>query len=407
VSAEEIAQGLAALSPEERREVQAKLREFAADAQALAAEAEGCPEAQAELVLASQALEGAGGSLKCAELDELRNARQDFQSTIDFSKHIIDRYRREDQKPYPIDQPQHRGKTMAQVQAERDYGSGATVEDAVRLKEDEICGCEQRLEEVAVAIFDLVAELWEETFPDSCSLFERRATCEGRVRPHPFADEEFDAEFEFKGKLWEEIFDRGLRWGSRGMIGLSTDVCVDMFEVLDVVGMHELVMALRREDNRKITSLLSRLSNHDRQKGYDVYNAIYTQRGSDGRLCMVIEQHANPLYVAMSHQRRRGPEWVAGRFQRGARQRASRGRVLRTRGSRRATSRSAGGGDDPDPEPLARTGAYGVGWARTQWDATMAGFGMTIGIGVLGVKGMVIGGLVGYFWGRHRWSGDN
>lgn len=77
-------------------------------------------------------------------------------------------------------------------------------------------------------------------------------------------------------------------------------------------------------------------------------------------------------------------------------------------GSRRSSSsRDDGGGGDPDPEPLAWTGAYGVYGARTQWDATMTGLGIATGAGVMDVKGMIIGGLVSYLWARHRWPGDS
>jgi hypothetical protein len=95
--------------------------------------------------------------------------------------------------------------------------------------------------------------------------------------------------------------------------------------------------------------------------------------------------------------------------------RASRCSSPRVRGSRRVTSRSVpgggggdppGGGDEPEPGEKPRLFLDALG-ARTQWDATMAGFGVTIGSGVMGVRGMLIGGIVGYLWGRHRWPGKN
>lgn len=105
----------------------------------------------------------------------------------------------------------------------------------------------------------------------------------------------------------------------------------------------------------------------------------------------------------------------AMRFLSRAHVRASRCSSSRVRGSRRLTSRSAagggggdppGGGDEPEPGEKPRRLLDVVG-ARTQWDATMTGFGVTIGSGVMGVKGMLIGGFAGYLWGRRRWPGDN
>lgn len=90
----------------------------------------------------------------------------------------------------------------------------------------------------------------------------------------------------------------------------------------------------------------------------------------------------------------------------GARSRQSRGRSVRCRGSRRVTSRSSGGGssgDDPDPEPLARTGAYGLAEDRTLWNIAVTSFGALIGEGVMGSEGMLVGGVVAYLWGCCRW----
>jgi hypothetical protein len=90
----------------------------------------------------------------------------------------------------------------------------------------------------------------------------------------------------------------------------------------------------------------------------------------------------------------------------GARSRQSRGRSVRCRGSRRVTSRSTGGGssgDDPDPEPSARVGAYGLGEDRTLWDIAVTSFGALIGDGVMGSEGMLVGGVVAYLWGCCRW----
>lgn len=115
-----------------------------------------------------------------------------------------------------------------------------------------------------------------------------------------------------------------------------------------------------------------------------------------------------------SRESSKGGTWTgisrAVRHRRG-RTRCSR-RPRRTAGSRRSgSSRDDGGGDDgggdPDPEPVARTGAYSVYGARTQWDATMTSIGVAIGAGVMDVKGMIIGGCVSYFWARHRWPGDS
>jgi len=96
------------------------------------------------------------------------------------------------------------------------------------------------------------------------------------------------------------------------------------------------------------------------------------------------------------------------------RARTSRRPSSRVRGSRRVTTRSSassgggdppGGSDDPEAEEPRRP-LNGVG-ARIQWDVTMTGFGMTIGNGAMGFRGMLIGGLVGYLWARRRWREES
>jgi hypothetical protein len=44
-----------------------------------------------------------------------------------------------------------------------------------------------------------------------------------------------------------------------------------------------------------------------------------------------------------------------------------------------------------------------VGVDRTAWDIGCSGFGAMIGGAALGNKGMVVGGVTGYVWGRFRW----
>lgn len=95
--------------------------------------------------------------------------------------------------------------------------------------------------------------------------------------------------------------------------------------------------------------------------------------------------------------------------------RAPRCSSKRSRGSRRGTNRSTtssggsdppDGGDGPEANQAARQGLAPVG-ARPQWDATMTGIGLTIGGGLMGSRGMLIGGFVGYLWARHRWPGED
>ncbi len=83
-----------------------------------------------------------------------------------------------------------------------------------------------------------------------------------------------------------------------------------------------------------------------------------------------------------------------------SRERASRGKSSPVRGSRRISSRSDGGGaaDDPDPEPSAVAGIRLI-----EWEIATTGFGLTVGAAAgIGLKGTVIGALIGWLWGRRR-----
>lgn len=87
------------------------------------------------------------------------------------------------------------------------------------------------------------------------------------------------------------------------------------------------------------------------------------------------------------------------RIRRQARARRSRGRAFRSRGSRRVSPRSTGPpGDDPDPEPSALSGIE-----RTRLEMETTGFGLALGAAAgIGLKGSVIGAVVGWLWGRGR-----
>lgn len=221
------------------------------------------------------------------------------------------------------------------------YGTGTTIEDAVKQEEEVIRRCEQELEEVEAEILVEVEARWREMFPEDPSLSELEA-----IRGEPF-----DAKHGLLSRLWEEIYGYGAGW-SEGLDGLNaaaTDICVDMFQLLGVDGMCDLVRGLRERDLRKITPLLARLSTYDRQKGHDTYNVIYAIRGGDDSLRLMIDQRINCVH-GLAQQRRTGLIRFARRCW-GARQRSSHGKASRTRGSRRVTSRSAGGGSSGDDPP--------------------------------------------------------
>lgn len=52
------------------------------------------------------------------------------------------------------------------------------------------------------------------------------------------------------------------------------------------------------------------------------------------------------------------------------------------------------------------TGAFHgeVGVDRVSWDVGVTSFGAMVGGAALGQKGMVVGGVAAYLWGRRRWS---
>lgn len=321
--------GLANLTPEERCKFEAELRRLTESTAALAAEAK-CPELREAITRASRSLGDARDAAQLLDLDDLLYARDMAEAALAAAK----------------------GNDI-------EWFHKTVIGDALERQEidffDAIRRIERELEEINGRIFSMIERVWEEMYPDSPTLAEHQVLYTEVAQVLPF-----DPCCELMGKFWEEIFDDyGNGWSRDGMVGLASDVCVDMFDVLGVAGMRELVKALRRADIRRVTSLLARLSSYDRQKGQDFYNVVFAMRGGDGNLRLMIEQRLNLLHSA-SHQGRSGLAWFA-RGRRGARRRSSHGKAVRIRGSRRTSSRSAGGGsDDPDPEPLARRGAHDV-----------------------------------------------
>ena len=273
------------------------------------------------------------------EYGDLRNARQDLESAIGSCRRSADRYRQDDRRPYPDDAHlQHGGKTMGQVQAERDYGTGTTVAAAVARVEAEKGRSEAALDEVEARLYEIIAGLWEERFPNA---------------PPPDWSDHF--EHEYMTTLLVEI-----QSASPGLEPAADSLYV----ALDVPGLTGLYDATRCGDHPKTNSLLGQATKWDQQRRHPSYNNFHAVPQADGTLRIGFQQLPNPLHRRVEERQTHSGRAVFDSDGRcGARQRDSRGSATRTRGSRRVTSRSAGGGDDPDPEPLARKGTHNVGTA--------------------------------------------
>ena len=124
--------------------------------------------------------------------------------------------------------------------------------------------------------------------------------------------------------------------------------------------LRSLEEALDAEDHRRALRLLDPISNRDRRRRRRTYMAFHV-RGSlpSGGFQILWTDAENPLHRSVL--RRSVLPWLAlDRRTCGARARSSRGRSVRTRGSRR-TSGSARAPDDPggDPDPAGRVGRAG------------------------------------------------
>ncbi len=322
------------------------------------------------------------------EIDDLQMAQQDIKSAKVFTEGQLERLRRQIESGRRND---------AVVQCKRDYGLGHTPEKAIAKGQALVDECEQELAELD---FEITRLLWAEMYPDAPApvdydLNEHRELHEGK---NPL---DFDHHWHLMSELWCEFCDY---FADRGF-EVNAEILTSIDKRIGLGGFCQFVYRLREGDMKEAQRYCDLVTDEERRGVGDCHNRLMMRRGTGGSPVIVIDQPGNPDYIPPLVMQSRVRAFVHRRF--GARRRESQGsKPSRRRGSRRVTSRSSGGGssgDDPDPEPLARTGAYGLAEDRMLWDIAVTSFGALIGDGVMGLEGKLVGGVVAYLWGRWRW----
>jgi hypothetical protein len=252
----------------------------------------------------------------------------------------------------------------AEARVARDHGPSSTLEEILTRGQRSVIDCER----------------------------EHREVAEGRG---PLA---FDHTEALVTLLWEEVVDGFADAG----FGENAEILVAMQSRLGLGGICQLVVALRQQEAEPLQQLCDLVTQQERRTSPDCYNRLLVRRAAQGALVIVVDQPGNLDYLP--------PLVLPGTWlhlhthlSRGARQRRSRGKPFRRRGSRRVTSRSAGGGDDPDPEPSPRKGVSDRR-EKTTWEVAMTGMGWTLGSIAMGQEGAIIGAIAGFLWSRYRWE---
>jgi hypothetical protein len=322
------------------------------------------------------------------EIDDLQMARQDIKSAKVFTEGQLERLRR---------QIEGGRRNDAVVQCERDYGLGHTPEEVVAKGQAVVDECEQELAELD---FEITRLLWTEMYPDAPATddYDRNEHRELHAGKNPL---NFDHRWNLMSELWYEICD----YFADRNFEVNAEILMSIDKRIGIGSFCQFVYRLREGDMKEAQRYCDLVTDEERRGVGDCHNRLMMRRGTGGSPVIVIDQPANPDYLPPLVMRSRVGAFAHPRF--GARGRESEGsKPTRRRGSRRATSRSSGGGssgDDPDPEPSARTGAYGLDDDRILWDIAVTSFGALIGDCVMGLEGVLVGGVVAYFWGCWRW----
>lgn len=200
--------------------------------------------------------------------------------------------------------------------------------------------------------FSAISVRWREMFPEADGLVARLRGSSAVFGGGMAKSKKEDALLELRGELWSEIFDHGFRWSSDEWRAVSVDIAVAMYEALTVDQMCRLVWCLRRRDVAGATGLLDLVTSHEKRQGHSYFNELALRRELNGEIRIHIAQLPNLTHVVSQREDR--VSHVAFRRRTGARQRSSRGKAMRIRGSRRVASRSAGGGGSGDPDEPER-----------------------------------------------------
>jgi hypothetical protein len=230
-------------------------------------------------------------------------------------------------------------------QAERrvhwDYGSSATVEWAMEKHHREV---ERFSGEVAALDDEIADRLWQTMYP---------------AEPPPGSGDlrDGDRAHELYSRLWDEAV--GGHFADKGF-GENGEILAAIMERLALGGFCQFVTSLRDGDATAAQRYCDLVTAEERRTaGSGCYNRLLVRRGADGKVLVVVDQPGNPEYVPPLIVRA-AANVVGRRCRFGPRRRESNhGTPHRRRGSRRVTSRSAGGGgggDDPDPEPRPALG---------------------------------------------------
>ncbi|HEX5990436.1 MAG TPA: hypothetical protein VFY75_09520 [Solirubrobacterales bacterium] len=282
----------------------------------------------------------------------------------------------------------------AEARVARDYGADRTLEDVLTQGQRSVNDCEAEIEACDIEITCL---LWEKMYPGAPSLREydqreHQEVAEGR------GPLDFDHTEALITLLWEEIIDGFADAG----FGENAEILVAMQSRLGLGGICQLVVALRQQEAEPLQQLCDLVKQQERRTSPDCYNRLIVRRAAQGALVIVVDQPGNLDYLPPLVPPGNELQFHT-HLARGARQRRSRGKPLRRRGSRRVTSRSAGGGDDPDPEPKPLKGVSDRR-ERTMWEVAMTGMGWTLGSVAMGQEGAIIGAVAGFLWSRYRWE---
>lgn len=322
-------------------------------------------------------------------VEELEDVRRDFNASRGSAQDEFEYLRR-------LVENGQRDKAVTRVR--RNYGYRCTLEEAIAKEQAAVDRCAGEIRRLDIEITCL---LWEEVYPGAPSpqeydRMEHVELVEGR---QPLG---FDHTDTLVQMLWDEIVDQ---FADKGF-GENAEILVAMRERLGLGGICQLVTAIRNEDAASMQRFCDLVTAYEKRISMDVsYNRLIVRRGAGGKLLIVIDQPGNPDYTPALVTQSRVRAFVRRRLR--ARRRESQGgNPCRRRGSRRVASRSTGGGssgDDPDPEPLARTGTYGLAGDRMLWDIAVKSFGALIGDGIMGLEGKLVGGVVAYLWGCWRW----
>lgn len=180
-------------------------------------------------------------------------------------------------------------------------------------------------------------------------------------------DEDFGVADSLVQELWEETSASFLDAG----FAENAEIIVAIRERMGLVGWCKFVTALRNHDMDALEAFGELITEKEKWTSPDAYNQLLIEQEPDGRPVIVIDQPTNPDYTP---PRPTAPlaAPARGRPRSAPRRRESRGRAMRSRGSRRVTSKSAGGGGSGDPPDESDSTGLALGQLSYQRKAVAA-----------------------------------